>query len=380
MKTLLAIIPVVLFCCSAFGQIAGSNFFTHTQSGRSYGKGHFEIYNHTSFYTASVGTVTTPPPPPEFSGSSYWLVQNDLALIYGPVDHFDLIMRLGYFQDAHYMSDFNFPDAVNLTFKGGSLTFADRHIYAAGMLNVTVPLGDVHNYPLVEYISSANFEYGLKAALSYYSDVYVPDQSFSAHLNLGYFSHNAAKSTAYSQDTLQLLSGTNGVEFQYGLAFIYPLDLVEFRLEVSGVQFLQQPDTVVYGRENYTWLTPSIRYKPLRWLSVDLGADVRISSDTDETSNVVYLYSENMGLPNYADWRVHVGLNFTIFPLPPAPRSAEELKTEQFNQRIDYFRGMVEERDKVQNAREDIEAIKKERGQIEREIKALKQALEESGL
>jgi hypothetical protein len=86
-----------------------------------------------------------------------------------------------------------------------------------------------------------------------------------------------------------------------------------------------------------------------------------------------------MGLPNYSEWRVQVGLNFKIFPLAPPPKSAEQVQSEKFDQRINYFRDMVEDREQLQNAREDIEAIKSERQRIEREIEELKQALEEQG-
>jgi hypothetical protein len=378
MKRLTISIISLLFYINVFGQNAGSNIFMHTQSGRSYGAGHFEVYNQSAFYTASVGTITVPPPTPVFSGSSYWLVQNNFALVYGPVDHLDLILKLGFYQDAHYMSDFNFPDAITFTLKGGSLTFAGRHLYAAGMLNLSRPMGDTHNYPLVEYSSSAQFEFGVNSALSYYSDIYYPDNSFSAHLNVGYFSHNAAKSVTYNKNNLEILAGTNGVGVQYGLALIYPLRLVEFRVELSGIQYLQQPDTIVYGREDYMYVTPSIRYKPFHWLSIDLGFDYRISADEEKTTGA-YLYSTNMGLPNYADWKAQIGLNFKIFPSAPPPKSVEQIKSEQFNQRIDYFRGMVEDRERLQNAREDIEAIKNERRRVEREIKELKQALEAQG-
>jgi len=358
------------------GQGAGNNIFTHVQSGRNYGSNHFEIYNHAAYYMGSVGTISIPPPfPPDFTGSSYWLLQNNFALIYGPSAHLDLILKLGYYQDSQYMTDMNFPDAITLTAKPGSLTFADRHIYCAGMLNLSRPMGDIHNYPLVEYSSSSKFEFGFAAAFSYYTDIYAPDNSFSAHLNLGYYTHNAAKSVAYDKDSLEVLTGNNGIEAQYGLALIYPFRLIDLRLELSGVHYLQQPDTMVYGREDYMFVTPGIRYKPLDWLSIDLGADIRLSANKEQTKGV-YLYSTNMGLPNYCDWRLQLGLNFKIFPHAPPLKTTDQLKEEHFNQRIDYFRTMVEDRERLQNAREDIEAIKQERQKIEREIQSLKQALE----
>ena len=366
-----------MICFSVYGQNAGKNNFIHLQSGRTYGSGHLEIFNQSAFYTTRVSSISVQPSP-AFTASSYWLLQNNFGIIYGPVDHFDLILRLGYYQDAHHLTDFNLPDAVTLTLKGGSLSFANRHFYAAGMFTLSIPMGEEHNYPLVEYLSSSNFEYGFKSALSYYQNSYTPDNSFSLHLNLGYYSHNAASSVEYARENLLLEAGTNGAEFQYGFGLVYPLRLIEFRVELSGSKYIQQPDTMVYGREDYLYVTPSLRYKPFRWLSIDLGADFRVSGDEEQSSGI-YLYTTQMGLPNYSDWRAHLGLNFTIFPLPPAPKSEDDISQERFNQRIDYFRSMVEDRDRLDNAREDIEAIKKERRQIEREIKALKQMLEVQG-
>jgi hypothetical protein len=129
---------------------------------------------------------------------------------------------------------------------------------------------------------------------------------------------------------------------------------------------------MVYGRENYTYVTPAIRYKPYSWLSLDLGVDIRISSDVEETKGVA-VYSK-LDLPNYASWMAHMGLTFHI--LSPG---GEGLERDQMGQRMQYYNNTMVDRERLERIRQELQKLKKQREDAEKELEELKQILDEEG-
>ena len=85
-------------------------------------------------------------------------------------------------------------------------------------------------------------------------------------------------------------------------------------LEAHGINNIEQPDTMVFSRENWGYVTPSIRYRPYSWLRADFGVDISYSTKDVSTAGVPDPRL-NLDLPAYSDWRVHMGLFFTILPV-----------------------------------------------------------------
>ena len=169
-------------------------------------------------------------------------------------------------------------------------------------------------------------------------------------------------------------STVNSTELQYGVGILYPMDMFEFMLEINGINYLQQPDSVVYGRENWMYISPSIRYKPFPWLSMDIGIDYLLVGTEDDSH-----YQPDVDLPNYSTWKVNMGLNFKILPLPTASDSPGEMQRKQFNKRVDFFQSIIEERERVEDVQEELEKLKQDREEAEKELEELKQILEEQG-
>lgn len=316
MTKLRIVVILILMQAVVFGQFPGSKSLMHTQTGRTFEQGRLEIHSNMNFYTKLADFAGNPSlKPANFTAANYWVVAGNLLLTYGILDNLDVTIAPRIYQDTNRIGEYNLPDDIFITVKGGSFDFANRRFYGALMLNTRIGTGDVHNYPFTEYASGA-FEYGFMGAVSYYMDPYLPDRSLSAHLNLGWYNHNEAGKVMYSypKSKVELKSQVNSQEFQYGLGVAFPVDLFEFRLELNGVSFITQPDTMVYSRENYTYITPSVRYQPYNWVSMDLGFDIRVSGDEEQTSGVPVL-TKSLDLPNYMPWRVNLGLNLTILPL-----------------------------------------------------------------
>jgi hypothetical protein len=380
MKKFISCVLICFFITAGFAQYAGSKALMKTQTARTFEAGRLDFRSDMNFFTKLADDLLSRI---NYTAANYWVVSSNMLITYGIVDNVDLTVALRLYQDTHYKNEYNLPDDIFATLKFGSFSFGKRRFYGAGMLNLRFGTGDIHNYAFVEY-ASGGLEYGVKGALSYYIDPYLPERSFSAHLNLGWYNHNDASKIVYNppnEPTIKLEAGKNAMELQYGLGMIYPVGLVDFMLELNGINYLTQPDSIVYSREDYMYLTPSIRYKPYGWLSLDLGVDIRMSSDKDETA-----YHSGTGvrnpfsgtdLPNYASWMAHVGLTFHI--LAPRDQSSSGMERDRFNRRIDYFGNSMADRDRLEKVRQELEKLKKQREDAEKELEELKTVLQEEG-
>lgn len=375
MKKLSLVVIVFLLLAQVFAQYPGSNSLMHTRTGRTLVKGGLEFHSDMNFYTKLGEYLGTPPP--NFSASNMWIVAGNITGTYGILDNLDLAVALRLYQDTHHPNEYNVPDDIFLTLKAGSFAFGKRKFVGSGMFNFRFGTGEVHNYPFAEY-ASGGLEFGVMTAFSYYSDPYLPARAFSGHLNLGWYAHNDAGKVVYERGTVQQKAGVNATEMQYALGFVYPVGALDFMLEAHGILYLEKPDTMVYSRENWAYITPALRYNAYNWLALDLGMDIRITPDKNTTSGVRDPRTI-LDLPSYSAWRVQLGMHFKILPLAPASRTPEEIQRDRFNQRVDFFQDIIEDRARVEDVQEQLDRLKKEREQAEKELQELKQILEEEG-
>ncbi len=350
----------------------GSRSLIHTQSARTFDSGQLEIHSSMDFFTRATEFIGQTNPPQNFHAVNYWLVSGNLAITYGILDNLDLTIAPRIYQDTHYANEYNLPGDVFFTLKGGSFDFAGRHMYGALMTTVRLATAEQHNYPFTEYASGAT-EYAFTGALSYFMDPYLPERSFNAHLNVGWWNHNEAGVEVYPGKT----ATHNSTELQYALGLVYPTAMFDYRLEMNGTSFLDQPDEFVYSREDYMYVTPSIRYNAMSWVSMDLGVDIRVSSDVDETSGVPRKTSADLNLPNYSSWRVFMGLNLKVLPFTTGSKSEAEVQRDEFKKRVEFFQKIVEERQQSEDVQEELDRLKEERKDAEKELEELKQIMEE---
>jgi hypothetical protein len=370
MKTITTILGIMIFFSFSASQMinVGSRSLLHTHTGRVLNKGALELKTNMNFYTQLAEYLTTPP-----SGASdhnMYLVAGNIVLTYGAFGNFDITIAPRIYQDTHRGDKINLPDDIFVSLKAGSFAFGNRKFFGSGLLNFRIPTGEMHNYPYTEYASGA-FEFGVMSAFSYYADPYLPDRAFSTHINLGWYTHQEANREIYRSHKAEF----NSRELQFGLGLVYPVDLFDFILEVNGINYLTQPDSFVFSRENWLYVTPTVKYKPFRWLSIDLGMNIRVtpSYTNDKTLQT------NINTPMYVPWRVQLGMNFRILPLPTGPASPAEIEREQFERRVDFFQSIIEERERVEEVQEELDKLKREREEAEKELEELKQILEEEG-
>ena len=110
-------------------------------------------------------------------------------------------------------------------------------------------------------------------------------------------------------------------------------------------------------------------------MSLDIGMNIRATASHTQEK----VLQTNLRTPMYVPWRVQLGLNFKILPLPTGPGSPAEIEREQFKKRVDFFQSIIEERERVEEVQEELDQLKREREKAEKELEELKQILDEEG-
>jgi len=168
---------------------------------------------------------------------------------------------------------------------------------------------------------------------------------------------------------LQLLILSSSPESS--LIIFEPTELFNLNLELWGISFLSEPDTMAYSRENFMYITPSVRFKPNRWFSFDLGLDIRLTGADDTSSRLLPAPSKNLNLPNYPGWKLYMQANFQILPTG-AVSSRGDVRS-----RTDFYERLLRDRDKSQNIEDELRRLRREREQAEKELEELRRMLEE---
>ena len=363
----------------------GNRALLHTQTAKSVEKGRLEIFTNMNFYTKA-GDFIGLNKPVDFETVNYWLVAGNTVFNYGITDHFDAALGVRVYQDTHYPNEYNLPDDIFLTLKAGSFPFGRGHFNSSLMTSFRIPTAEQHNYPLTQYASGA-FEFGFLGAVSFYLDPYLPERSFNMHFNMGLWNHNESGQTLYTYkndysghlEGDELKATRSSMDFRMAMAAVFPSELFDFRVELSGILYLTEPNTFVYSAEEWAFLSPSIRYKPLDWISMDLGADFRISpKDRQSTSAEIPDFSGTIDLPvNYPDWKIHLGTNIALNLLGKSAYKTEDYAREKAKERIDLFESVVKEEEKAKEVQQEIENLRRVRKEAESEIEEIKKLLEE---
>lgn len=390
-KGYLLLFLTLLIPCLSLAEGFGSKSMLHVQSAQTLKPRRLDFRTNMRFYT-KVGDFLGQQKPSDFSTVNYWDVQANALLTYGFSEHFDASFNVRVYQDVHNQSDiratgepseYNAPDDLFLFLKAGSFGFSNDKLVVGGQGALRFPTGTDYNYPLEDY-TAGSLEWGLKFLFSYYNDPFLPDRDFSFHANVGWWYHNDAGKTLAAlidpatNEAVDQQADGNSSALRYGLGFSYPTDLFDLNLELWGNNFISQPDSFAFSRENYVYVTPSIRFKPRWWVNFDLGLDLRVSSDTDETSGLVSFEGQNLDIPNYASWKMTLGANFVLNPGADKLRGGVGSRA-TIKEKVDFYERLLQERDKTRSIEEELRRLKREREQAEKELEELRQLLDEEG-
>lgn len=355
----------------------GSKSLLRIQTASTLQPRRLDLRTNTRFFT-KLGDFIGNTRPANFSAVNFWSVQGNALLTYGITEHFDATVNVRVYQDTHKENEANTPSDISLDLKGGGFQVGNNKMQVGGVFGLILPTGEKHNYPFEEYAPDA-VQFRLTGLLSYYNDPFLPDRDYSFHANIGWHYYNDAGKVLFDSTSFrpnQIVANTNASALKYGLGFSYPTELFDLNLEFWGSAFMSQPDTFAFSRESYAYITPSLRFKPRWWINFDLGLDLRVSNDTDESLPPATFSGGNLDLPNYASWRMTMGLNLVInggeYRYKSGGAGAEDVRD-----RVNFYDRLLKEREKARSIEEELRRLKREREQAERELEELRQLLEE---
>jgi len=369
-----------------FASLTGQTSPAHSQINASRGPlivrsawtlepGYLTLLTHTRFF----GKVTQQTGKSGTTAVTIWDVQGGLSLNYGLSKHFEAAFVPVIYQDTNKRTGkrYNLLDDLFLFVKVGSLGSKGSSLNYGFDLGVRFPTGKEHNV-IFEPYSADKTGFGVNAMVSYARDPLYPEDGMSTHFNIGYWNHNdvGARLTPkdFTRDTERVLNMTQ--ELNYGVAMLFPFDKFDFRFEVYGRRFLQQPPATAFSRENLLYISPGVTYKPYRWLTVLLNADIRVTNAADETDYNKPGVNKIPDLPNYSDWRITLGTRLNILPTSLYAVSERDILMKKAESRRELFEQIIKEQRETESAEEELERIKDERRKAERELERLRRILE----
>jgi hypothetical protein len=351
----------------------GGRGLTYVYSAWNLDPGYLTMYAHTRFF-GKVGDISLVNN--VSSAVTFWDVQGGLAFNYGISEKLELVFSPIIYQDNHKGGrGYNLIDDIFLTLKLGSLGRKGGSFKYGFDISTRFPSAKKHNVSFEPY-AAGKVSFGFRSRFSYAVDPLYPDDGLNFHLNLGYWNHNDVGEQLSELnplvDPVRVTSPTQ--EFLFGTGVIVPTDKFDFSLEVYGNAFIQEPPRTAYSRENYTYVTPKVRYKAYRWLSIDMGLDIRVSSNTDKTDYT--LVGRFPGIPNYPDWRISLGTRWTLLPTTIYSTNERDILMRKAETRRELFEQIIREQRETEAAEEELERIKDERRKAERELERLRRILE----
>lgn len=367
----------LLLASGAFAQLTnGNQELMYTQTASTVDAGQLQVNTDMNFFTKA-GDFIGASEPVDFEKVNYWLVAGNAVFSYGISEHFDATLGMRVYQDTHSENEYNLPGDLFLTVRTGNYAFGRNHFKSAFMTSFRIPVGKDHNYPWAEYASGA-FEYGFLGAFSFYADPYLPHRAFNMHFNMGFWNHNENGKVLYNRNSTELKATVSSKEFRMALAGVIPTAVFDFRMELSGALYITPPDAFVYSAEEWVFFSPSIRYRAFDWLSMDLGADFRLSPDDRENTTAnIYKYDAIDLPPNYPDWKIHLGLNVALNLSGKGKAVGSDYVREEAKEKVELFESVLDEKEKAEEVQQELDSLRKIRKEAQEEIEELKKELED---
>ena len=328
----------------------------------------------TKLYSRGYSTVTNEP-----TGSiNIYDLTGRLTINYGLSKHFELAVTPLLYGDTNFGNETNSPGDVFMSVKFGSLGSPGSSLTYGLSVNTKVPLGKVYNIPFEPY-GAKRIGFGTTGMISYAKDALYPDEALNLHFNLGYWNHNDVGVTL-TDNVAAAKPASMSQEILYAMGVRVPKSKFEFSAELYGNFFLKAPPESAYSRENYLYISPAASYKLTRWMSLSLGADLRILNSSDKTLYAPAAAGIPRTLagaqPNYSGWRLNFGTHFSLLPTKMYRPNQRDVLLQKAENRRELFEKIIREQRATESAEAELERIKAERVRAEKELERLRRILE----
>lgn len=362
MKKFILLISCLLFHINdtTASDIYGIRGPIYLNSGWNLTKGDLAFYGHSRFYFKNDVTRISGQP---INAVTFWDAQGSFTILYGIGKYSEIGLSQIVYQDNH--SDgkgYNLPDDLYLRLKFASFGPEKIPFDFGVQIASRFPVAKYHNVPLEPY-SAGKVEFIFIGLLSYSPNLLKPEDSFNAHVNLGFLDHNDVGVT----------KTTSSKEFIYGTGIVYPIYSFDFSLECYGNRHLSRPPENAYSRYNYVYVTPGITYRPFYWLSTTFGFDYRLTAAKPNAS--AHTISGNT--PVFPTWRVNLGIKVNLMSRIQKryedKNKSDELKN---NQEKTVYEQIEDEQKKIKNAEQELESLVEERKRMDDMLNRLRSILE----
>ncbi len=330
-------------------------------------------------------------------GFSYSNVSQAFAINFGFSRHLEFEIIPIMYQDLNLKTTvYNVPDDFyfRMKFAEYRMRMFDRVVNWGIHTGVRVNSSRFSNVYLEPYNGGAN-ELMLGGIFSYFSNQLYPQESWSAHFNLGYINHNDGN----SESALNIFSDVSH-QLEYSLAYRYPTLRWIYSAELFGNIFLKEPTAEMFSRANALWFKPVARYRVFQGLSLGIGADILLMESGPElfygdaatrpTGVFAGEFRQTKEFPDYyPGWRLNFQLQADIStPFSRYDTFASVQKDSQrdwemrrktgLTQRevIDWLGSDAESADFIDL---ELEKIRAERRKAEEDLEKLKEKMEKEG-
>lgn len=367
---------VLVFAGTSLAQInlSGGSGLPNVQTAWGLDPGTLIMNSNARLYGASAT-------PAGRSSFTVWDVNGRLNFSYGLSKHLEISATPVVYQDANLPSNkVSAPHEVFLSTKFGSFTSPGRTLTYGVAASARIPTGDAQNVAFERY-ASEGVGWGLSGLLSYSNDPLYPTDATNFHMNLGYWNHNDVGSELVGSGATAITPDKVSQELLYGVGLQIPRETMAFTLEIHGNAFLKKPPAAAYSRENYLYFTPGVSYQPVKWVSLNLGIDLRLINTGDETTYAAGTPGADRTLPgsqpNYPGWRINFGTSFNLLQATAHRDSEREMLMRKAESRRELFEEIVREQRDTESAEAELERIRAERIRAEKELERLRRILED---
>lgn len=332
----------------------------HAKSADVLSQGHMTTMGNMRFWVKRA-SFTDPTLKIE-TGTSIWVVQALANITYGFSKHGEVSLTPILYQDAHKLDGEEIPWDTFLHIKFGKFKVERQPFWLGFELGTRFPTGKNHNVIFEDY-TAGKFEFGVMGMLTYrYSNPRLRND-FRIHTNLGYWNYNDSGKQLMEEpsDERGYVDGVSQ-SMQYAVGIDFPTRLYEYGLELYGLAWLVAPPLAAASRENYLFMNVSFMYKPTNRISVFSNADLRLTPASDTSDGFA---PELPGMPSYPGWRINIGMKYLLLPKSNYDLQLSYLEREQRAKTRKLFSQLEEEMAKIEESKQELERLKKEKAELE---------------
>lgn len=303
-----------------------------------------------------------------------------LAMNFGLSRHVEIAITQLLYQDLVIQKNgeqSQYPDDTFLRVKIGNYysRILNNPFFYGLLFSLRYRTGDYDNVylePYADYAICGRFD----AIFSYYWNPRFPEESPAVHANLGYINYNDGGSMSKHAQSIP-----------FSVGYVNSNLKREYSIELHGLFFTRRPAPWKFSREHYIYLEPGFKYKLYKGLAIGVGLDILVYAEDEKTAEWAHILPSDY--PQYPGWRLNIKFDyvpstgfyrfetFEKIELTDAERETLQRKRIITNYKS-LFEWVISDDKSLINLGLDLEQIRDQREEAEKELEKLSQEIEGS--